>query len=110
MIYIYHRYNKSDILKILNVNPSTYGGNKMDKSKTVNINPLINMIIKSVIYKHHIHIYNKRYTLNDLYMDIIGTYQINIYEYKILNILNNMFGYMQIHHIYNMGNKSDIKK
>lgn len=60
------------------------------------LNPLIQMFIKSVINKYHIHIYNKRYTLNQLYYDIIGTYQINIIEYRILNILNNIFGYKHI--------------
>lgn len=72
------------------------------------LNSLIQMFIKSVINKYHIHIYKHGYTLNDLYHDIIATYQINIYEYRILNILNDLIGYK---HIYNnMGNKTDIKK
>lgn len=72
------------------------------------LNPLIQMFIKSVINKYHIHIYKHGYTLNDLYLDIITQYQINIYEYRILNILNDLIGYK---HIYNnMGIKSDIKK
>lgn len=78
----------------------------MQNIKTIIINPLIDLYVKSVIYKHHISIYKHTYTLNDLYMDIIGTYQINIIEYWMLNILNNIMGYKHINNI--MGNKSDI--
>lgn len=66
----------------------------------------MNMFIKSIINKHHINIYDKSYTINQLYYDIIGTYQINIIEFRMLNILNNIIGYKHIN--INMGNKSDI--
>lgn len=80
----------------------------MENTKPIIKNPLIQMFIKSIINKYHIHVYNKRYTINQLYYDIIATYNINGIEYHILNILNDLIGYK---HIYNiMGNKSDIKK
>lgn len=61
-----------------------------------NTKPLINLFIKSVINKYHLHIYKRGYTLNDLYMDIIGTYQINKFEYILFNYMVNIFGYIKI--------------
>lgn len=68
----------------------------MENTKPIIKNPLIQIFIKLFINKYHIHIYNKRYTLNQLYYDIITQYQINIYEYRILNILNDLIGYKHI--------------
>lgn len=68
----------------------------MENTKPIIKNPLIQIFIKSVINKYHLHIYKRGYTINDLYMDIIGQYQINIYEYRMLNILNNIIGYKHI--------------
>lgn len=68
----------------------------MENTKPIILKPLINLFIKSVIYKHHINVYKHQYYLHDLYMDIIGQYQINVYEYRMLNILNNIIGYKHI--------------
>lgn len=69
---------------------------KMQNTKPIIIKPLINLFIKSVIYKHHINVYKHQYYLHDLYMDIIGQYQINKFEYALFNYMVNIFGYIKI--------------
>ena len=63
----------------------------MHNTKSFILKPLYK-IINHLLNKYGIIIYNTKYYINDLYYDIIATYKINIFEYKLLYIFNEIFG------------------